>query len=283
MPRIDHHPSDFVQKVCDGQQPSGVDQLLVASLRSGVGDRILELMRSNSVNKLSQVEQGIFYSVDLAHGDAVMHSLLSENDRCIQFFGSARCLPSHPEYGRIAELIGELARERLLTVLSQGGNGGLMEAASEAAMTAGAKVVGHVPHDCPEVDVRGFDESGWGIHAHHDHLVRYFTYDGRLASMSTAHPDAYIVSTALGGGTMEELARVYRQMQYGERQGLILFGEEGAGNAVRDTYGSMLTHGAISARHKVHGDPSETGLIFHAGSSIEKVKEYLRTAPWRKK
>lgn len=109
-----------------------------------------------------------------------------------------------PIYYEVASQLGRLLAERGVTQVNGAGNMGLMQAASDAALEAGGKVVGVIPSF--------MIEQGW----HHSGLTQIIETDSMASRKQTINDmtDAAIVLPG-GCGTLDELFEVITLKQLG--------------------------------------------------------------------
>jgi uncharacterized protein (TIGR00730 family) len=118
------------------------------------------------------------------------------------FCGSNR--GSHPAYLEAATAVGRMLAERGLTMVYGGGRIGLMGATADAAVAAGGKVHGVIPHFLARKEVAhaGLTEL--------DEVESMHERKARMAELS----DAFIALPG-GAGTLEEVAEVWTWAQLG--------------------------------------------------------------------
>jgi uncharacterized protein (TIGR00730 family) len=177
--------------------------------------------------------------------------------RICVFCGSA--VGARPAYAEAARELGRVVAARGIGLVYGGGAVGLMGIAADAALSAGAEVIGVIPHGLLKREVG----HGGGVEMH---VVD--TMHERKAMMANLS-DGFIVLPG-GYGTLEEAVEALTWAQLGiQNKGVVFLDVEGFWKPFLDTLDFMVDEGFVR--------PPQRPLAMRAGSveeALEKLAAY---------
>lgn len=227
--------------------------------------------------KNSRAIETLLIALDRVNAELALQEIDPTRSKRLLVIGSARTKKGTSDYDKIVKVVRRIANANVFSLLMQGGCGGVMEAAARGAKGGNATTVGCVMWNDKFVDdANNFDEAGWGIHSFNDYLIRFTSYDARKYTMLD-EADAILVSATIGGGTLDELAALYVQIQYGRNIPVVVYGNTLVAKNLFATFESMLTEKTIFEKDKVCCNSLETGALFFEPDNEDNVVNFLKS------
>lgn len=223
----------------------------------------------------TSIRQMGFATLDRIMATLALRHMNPGKKKSLLVIGSARTKEGTPAYDEIVEGVHDIVRNCIATVILQGACGGSMRAAGQGSRRAGGTSIGFAMENDTYVDPsKGFDEAGWGIHEFNDAIVRFADYDTRKHVMlETA--DAVMVSSALGGGTLDEFTDQFVSNQYGTPKPLIVYGDNPTGKHLHAFLSTMASEGWISAKDAPSTDGKNKGPAFFTTEQKVQMLNHL--------